>query len=115
MTEQEYDQTDEMYDDDPHEHPTSAGVYQNNFAIPGQNMPQQHPPGNQQPHQMATNGHAPLQPQPPQQHADAGAQFGGAQMNTGYDPYDPMLDADPFGLSASMHFPTQFSFDAVSR
>ena len=21
------------------------------------------------------------------------------------DPYDPMLDADPFGLTASMHFP----------
>ena len=33
-------------------------------------------------------------------------------MNAMYDPYDPMLDADPFGLSASMHFPTQFSFDA---
>jgi hypothetical protein len=29
--------------------------------------------------------------------------------------YDPMLDADPFGLSASMHFPTQFSFDATTR
>ncbi len=24
---------------------------------------------------------------------------------------DPALDWDPFGLSASMHFPTQFSFD----
>lgn len=32
-------------------------------------------------------------------------------MNNVFDPYDPMLDADPFGLSASMHFPTQFSFD----
>jgi hypothetical protein len=107
-----------MYDDEPHEqHPTSAGAYQNNFAIPAHNMQQPHPPGNQQPQQMATNGHAPLQQQQtPQQHAaDGGAQFGGAPMNTGYDPYDPMLDADPFGLSASMHFPTQFSFDAVSR
>lgn len=27
------------------------------------------------------------------------------------DPNDPMLDADPFGLSASMHFPTSYSFD----
>ncbi|MBE7179695.1 MAG: hypothetical protein INR71_00540 [Terriglobus roseus] len=35
-----------------------------------------------------------------------------ANMNTFFDPYDPMLDADPFGLSASMHFPTQFSYDA---
>jgi hypothetical protein len=32
-------------------------------------------------------------------------------MNNVFDPYDPMLDADPFGLSASMHFPTQFSYD----
>ena len=30
------------------------------------------------------------------------------------DPADPMLDADPFGLSASMHFPTQFSFNESS-
>jgi len=35
-----------------------------------------------------------------------------AGMNSFFDPYDPMLDADPFGLSASMHFPTQFSYDA---
>ena len=24
--------------------------------------------------------------------------------------YDPSLDADPFGLTASMHFPTQFTY-----
>ncbi|TGO90964.1 hypothetical protein BPOR_0044g00020 [Botrytis porri] len=30
------------------------------------------------------------------------------------DPYDPVLDMDPFGLSASMQFPTQFSFDTSS-
>jgi hypothetical protein len=29
----------------------------------------------------------------------------------GFDPYDPMLDADPFGLSASMHFPTPYTYD----
>ena len=27
------------------------------------------------------------------------------------DPSDPMLDADPFGLSASMHYPTSYSYD----
>jgi hypothetical protein len=76
-------------------------------------MQQQHPPGNQPPQQMTTNrAPQPLQPQPPQ--ADSSATFGGS-MNAGYDPYDPMLDADPFGLSASMHFPTQFTFDPVSR
>lgn len=31
--------------------------------------------------------------------------------NFGVDPNDPMLDADPFGLSASMHYPTSYSFD----
>ena len=31
-------------------------------------------------------------------------------MNQMFDPFDPMLDADPFGLTASMHFPTQFTF-----
>jgi len=28
-----------------------------------------------------------------------------------FDPFDPMLDADPFGLTASMHFPTPFGYD----
>lgn len=27
-----------------------------------------------------------------------------------YNSFDPELDADPFGLSASMHFPTQFTY-----
>ena len=33
----------------------------------------------------------------------------------GIDPYDPMLDADPFGLTASMHFPNPFNFQPQSR
>ncbi|GAB7345014.1 hypothetical protein MBLNU457_3434t2 [Dothideomycetes sp. NU457] len=31
------------------------------------------------------------------------------------DNFDPMFDADPFGLSASMHFPTSYSFDQQPR
>ena len=31
-------------------------------------------------------------------------------VNQIFDAFDPMLDADPFGLTASMHFPTQFTF-----
>ena len=31
-----------------------------------------------------------------------------------FDPYDPMLDADPFGLTASMHFPSPFTFQESS-
>jgi hypothetical protein len=50
-----------------------------------------------------------LHPSMPQ--ADASNNFL-AGLNSIVDPYDdPSLDADPFGLSASMHFPTQFSFD----
>ena len=35
-------------------------------------------------------------------------------INPGFDPYDSSLDADPFGLTASMHFPTQFTFQESS-
>jgi hypothetical protein len=38
---------------------------------------------------------------------DGGHVFNGMN-NQLFDPYDPMLDADPFGLSASMHFPTMY-------
>ncbi|QIW95452.1 hypothetical protein AMS68_000970 [Peltaster fructicola] len=31
------------------------------------------------------------------------------------DPNDPLLDADPFGLTASMHYPTAYSFDHQAR
>jgi hypothetical protein len=51
-----------------------------------------------------------LQGQPllaPSSHPDVSA-GGGAHT---FDAFDPMLDADPFGLTASMHFPTPFGFD----
>ena len=51
-----------------------------------------------------------LQGQPllaPSSHPDVSA-GGGTHA---FDAYDPMLDADPFGLTASMHFPTPFGFD----
>ncbi|KAJ5760922.1 hypothetical protein N7520_008078 [Penicillium odoratum] len=35
--------------------------------------------------------------------------FGSANQLLGQ--YEPMLDADPFGLSASMHFPTPFNYE----
>jgi hypothetical protein len=44
-----------------------------------------------------------------------GGQVGGGGFPAhGVDPYDPMLDADPFGLTASMHFPTNFAFEQAS-
>lgn len=49
----------------------------------------------------AFNGPAAMAPN------DGGHVFNGLNTQL-FDPYDPMLDADPFGLSASMHFPTMY-------
>jgi hypothetical protein len=38
------------------------------------------------------------------------AQMGNAPAS--FEAFDQMVDPDPFGLTASMHFPTPFSFDA---
>lgn len=60
-------------------------------------------PGQQQQHMNA---------QPQYQHGQAiplaaeGIDGTGGQL---IDPNDPMLDADPFGLSASMHYPTSYT------
>ena len=106
-TEQEYDaQTDMVDDQDPSE--SGPGPYPEPF-------PSQHQMNQQQ-------------QQPAGQHQQLGQQPQGLQMGSGnppgsqgyhsmtqlLDPYDPMLDMDPFGLSASMQFPTQFSFDTSS-
>ena len=86
----------------------SAGPYQPPFSAAMPSHAMSVPP------QVQTQGpNAQLQPQstPIQGHDGNGAMINGMNNNN-FDPYDPMLDADPFGLSASMHFPTQFSFDA---
>ena len=61
-----------------------------------------------------------MRPPPPQpMHGGGGRSMadvdaGGAPVPLAMiDPHDPMLDADPFGLSASMHFPTAYSLDQV--
>jgi hypothetical protein len=54
----------------------------------------------------------PPQMGPPQPNPDVqGGPFG----NDMIDPNDPMLDADPFGLSASMHYPTAYSFEQSAQ
>jgi hypothetical protein len=96
-TEQEYDaQTDMVDDQDPAE--AGPGPYPEPIPPPHhqlgqQQMGHQGPPGLQ----MGDN---------PQ---------GYNSMTQLLDPYDPaMLDMDPFGLSASMQFPSSFSFDTSS-
>jgi hypothetical protein len=83
--------------------------YQQSFGAqipPPQHVipPQQHF-GEQQQQQAAQQAMPVSQPQPSVQ-SGGGGQFG---MGAIIDPNDPMLDADPFGLSASMHYPTAYS------
>ncbi|KAL1297112.1 hypothetical protein AAFC00_004692 [Neodothiora populina] len=76
--------------------------YQHRLPPPGMSHSHQQIPGHGQ-SKAAVQGHERGQA------SEGGAQ--GVGMNQIFDPYDPMLDADPFGLSASMHFPTNYSYD----
>jgi len=100
-TEQEYDAQADMVDD---QDATDSG--------PGP-YPEPFPSAQQMSQQQA------LQQQQSQPHQQQLGQIGSNpqsynSMTQLLDPYDPMLDMDPFGLSASMQFPTQFSFDTSS-
>ncbi|KAI9720861.1 MAG: hypothetical protein M1812_002700 [Candelaria pacifica] len=104
-TEQEYDAQADMIDDqDPSDQSTGPGPYPHPFQqqLQQSNLPRLDQQGQQHPQQSPTS----------QQGDGNGPVFGA--MNQLFDPFDPMLDADPFGLSASMHFPTQFSFETSS-
>ncbi|MCJ1442633.1 MAG: hypothetical protein MMC23_003130 [Stictis urceolatum] len=99
--EQEYDAPADMMDEEAEEAmPSGPGPYPQPF------------------HQSYTHGHDPNHQQfaATQPQAAQSSQAGGFQQVGGQyiDPFDPMLDADPFGLTASMHFPTQFSFQESS-
>ena len=117
-TEQEYDeQADMLEDQDPSDQSAGPGPFPQTFSPPSQMQPQPQPQSQPQPQPMQppmpNPGQNPPFPSPatlqPADTNGAGAVFG--TMNHLFDPYDPMLDADPFGLSASMHFPTQFSYE----
>jgi len=117
-TEQEYDeQADMLEDQDPSDQSAGPGPFPQTFSPSSQMQPQPQPQSQPQPQPMQppmpNSGQNPPFPSPatlqPADTSGAGAVFG--TMNHLFDPYDPMLDADPFGLSASMHFPTQFSYE----
>lgn len=96
-TEQEYDAQADMVDDQDPSEIAGPGPYPAPF---GSRLPP-----------VANQAHG-IPRQPMAQPGYNGPGFNSmAQL---LDPYDPMLDMDPFGLSASMHFPTQFSFDTSS-
>jgi len=96
--EQEYEEQADSYD---HEEPSDQSAGPGPF--PQHNFP------------TANNMPPPLTPcqNPPFTSATALARNSSGHVFHGmnhplFDPYDPMLDADPFGLSASMHFPTMY-------
>ncbi|KAK5173737.1 uncharacterized protein LTR77_002418 [Saxophila tyrrhenica] len=103
--EQEYDtqQSRSMLDQPDPDDNSDPSPDQLHGTYPPQ-FEQMHPPPTSDFYQAPLNG--PPQMQPPQQ-VPAEGQFGLEMI----DPNDAMLDADPFGLSASMHYPTSYSFD----
>ncbi|KZM24808.1 uncharacterized protein EKO05_0003454 [Ascochyta rabiei] len=99
--EQEYDEQADNYD---HEEPSdqSAGPGPGPGPFPHHNFP----PANSMPPPMPPAQNPPFASPAALAPSDGGQPFN--NMNHLFDPYDPMLDADPFGLSASMHFPTMY-------
>ncbi|KAK7952353.1 uncharacterized protein PG986_008081 [Apiospora aurea] len=121
LTQQEYDAPNDMIDEvepdtpGPGPYPTQYAGGQQPQAHQGQQPHHQPPPQQQQQQQhgmpmQSVGGGAPAQQGMPQ-----GEQQPGHSQGQGYPSMtqllDPALDWDPFGLSASMQFPTQFSFD----
>jgi len=95
-TDQEYDAQADMLDDyDGDEIETDSFIP--NFRLPSSN------PNNG----MGLQGSPPITQS---SISDSGGTSAGGVSNT-FDAFDSMLDADPFGLTASMHFPTPFGFD----
>jgi hypothetical protein len=96
--------------------------YDSAHPAPGQGFGYQQSAQSTQSAQMPPPGQQQMTPQyeQQQQHLSQGhQQQQGSESESGaytsiphmIDPNDPMLDADPFGLSASMHYPTSYSFD----
>ncbi|KAJ5723396.1 hypothetical protein N7488_001431, partial [Penicillium malachiteum] len=89
--EQEYDAQADMVDDD---HDGSVNTY----GVPGFT-----------PQSVASGSHNLSGFNAPSGGDGATGDFGNSNQLMGQ--YEPMLDADPFGLSASMHFPTPFNYE----
>ncbi|CZT52512.1 related to MEAB protein [Rhynchosporium secalis] len=96
--EQEYDAQADMVDDQETE--SGPGPYPEPMQSPQQQMPNQF-------QHLGNHGRQGMRPGEP-------AQVYTSMTQQLLDPYDPMLDMDPFGLSASMQFPSSFSFDTSS-
>ncbi len=94
-TEQEYDAQDVM-DDSEMDTPSGPGPYPAPFSDPSRPMGMS----------PATSAHSRQLPSPAQSAPTSGPAYGSMTQLL-----DSNHEWDPFGLSASMAFPTQFSFD----
>ncbi|KAI0874335.1 hypothetical protein GGS24DRAFT_490050 [Hypoxylon argillaceum] len=94
----EYDATTDIMDEADTETPPQNPYASGYSALPPPNIPMHQPTG-------APSG------QPPTNSQDHAGQTQGQNYPSMTQLLDPALDWDPFGLSASMAFPTQFSFD----
>jgi hypothetical protein len=98
LIEQEYDAQADMVDEPDPEDPTEPAAYVPDFTQPSITT------GSQQTSEMVVDA--------PINHVTGevnGGVFGAS--NTLFEHFEPMLDADPFGLTASMHFQTPFSYE----
>ncbi|KAF3016494.1 hypothetical protein G7054_g7749 [Neopestalotiopsis clavispora] len=129
LTQQEYDAPNDMIDDveldnsGPGPYPSQFnGNQQSQHQQHQQQQQHQHPAQHQQQHQQQQSQHGISLPPAAsgvsaQQNATDGhdsTQTSGPGMPSMTALLDPALDWDPFGLSASMAFPSQFSFDTSS-
>jgi hypothetical protein len=90
-----------MLDDpDPSDQSTGPGPFHPSYLPSGTQGP---PPASQH----VADPRQQQQPPSGQKPVSSGA-------NQLFDPFDPALDADPFGLTASMTFPTPFTFETSS-
>lgn len=91
-----------MLDEDPSDLSAGPGPYPESFY--NHSMPPNSRMG------IGMQSQSPMAMQPPlaSQAIDAHGTLLGT-MGQPLDPFNPMLDADPFGLDRSMHFPTQFT------
>ncbi|KAL9114887.1 MAG: hypothetical protein Q9227_001130 [Pyrenula ochraceoflavens] len=98
----EYDAQANMLDDPEVDESTEVDHFVSNFN---------HHPASDHSQRIGLHGQMP----PHSQGMDASADPGGTGMAgpgaPAFDQFDPMLDADPFGLTASMHFPTPYNYE----
>ncbi|KAH8595715.1 hypothetical protein B0O99DRAFT_652133 [Bisporella sp. PMI_857] len=115
LTQQEYDaQTDMIDDQDTSE--SGPGPYPENLFPSAQQQQLNYQVSQQRQQQLQQQQRLQQQQHSaqPQNHQMQGSSQAYSNSMTQLLDHDPLLEFDPFGLTASMQFPTQFSFDTSS-